>query len=99
MLEMSKVGSAVSLSEASRTQLKSWVRAQFTPRQMALPSRILLMAADGKQDLEIAEALNVNRHTPAFWRKRFLTPGLEERAELKARLETFDKIVFDQKSN
>src|SRR5438874_9912653 len=74
---MPKVASAVVLSEADRNQLESWVRAQFTPQQVALRSHILLMAADGKQDLEIAGELSVNRHTPALWRKRFQTQGLD----------------------
>src|SRR5436309_14014133 len=74
---MPKVASAVVLSEADQNQLESWVRAQFTPQQVALRSRILLMAADGKQDLEIAGELSVNRHTPALWRKRFQTQGLD----------------------
>lgn len=74
---MPKVASAVVLSEADRNRLESWVRAQFTPQQVALRSRILLMAANGKQDLEIADELNVNRHTPALWRKRFRMQGLE----------------------
>jgi len=74
---MPKVASAVVLSEADRNQLENWVRAQFTPQQVALRSRILLMAADGKQDLEIAGELKVNRHTPALWRKRFQTQGLD----------------------
>ena len=74
---MPKVATAVVLSEADRNQLESWVKAQFTPQQVALRSHILLMAADGKQDLEIAAELSVNRHTPALWRKRFQTQGLE----------------------
>jgi transposase len=74
---MPKLASPVVLSEAERNRLESWVRAQFTPQQVALRSRILLMAADGKQDLEIAGELNVNRHTPALWRKRFQTEGLD----------------------
>ena len=74
---MPKTASPVVLSEAERDRLESWVRAQFTPQQVALRSRILLMAADGKQDLEIAGELNVNRHTPALWRKRFQTEGLD----------------------
>ena len=81
---MPKVASAVVLSEADRNQLESWVRAQFTPQQVALRSRILLMAADGKQDLEIAGELNVNRHTPALWRKRFQTQGLDGVWEVQA---------------
>jgi hypothetical protein len=74
---MPKVACAVVLSEADRNQLETWVRAQFTPQQVALRSRILLMAAAGKQDLEIAGELSVNRHTPALWRKRFQTQGLD----------------------
>jgi len=74
---MPKVAAPVLLSEGDRSRLESWVRAQFTPQQVALRSRILLMAADGKQDLEIANELSVNRHTPALWRKRFQAEGLD----------------------
>ena len=81
---MPKVASAVVLSEADRSQLETWVRTQFTPQQVALRSRILLLASAGKQDLEIASELNVNRHTPALWRKRFQTQGLEGLWEIQA---------------
>src|SRR5438552_3994643 len=74
---MSKIAGAVVLAEADRTQLGRWIRAQFTTQQVVLRSRILLMAGEGKQDLEIADELDVNRHTPALWRKRFQTQGLE----------------------
>ena len=74
---MPKIARAVVLSETDRVQLQEWVRAQFTPQQVALRSRILLMAAEGKQDLEIASELEVNRHTPALWRNRFLADGLD----------------------
>src|SRR5215216_2700367 len=74
---MPKVARGVVLSEGEREQLQNWIRAQFTPQQVVLRSRILLMAAEGKQDLEIADELEVNRHTPALWRKRFQTQGLE----------------------
>ena len=74
---MPKIACPVVLTDAERNQLQSWIRAQFTPQQVALRSRILLMAADGKQDLEIADELNVNRHTPALWRKRFQTQRLD----------------------
>src|SRR5881397_3123768 len=74
---MPKIARPVVLSESNREQLQSWVRAQFTPQQVVLRSRILLMAAEGKQDLDIASELEINRHTPALWRKRFQTQGLE----------------------
>lgn len=74
---MPKIARPVVLTDAERNQLQTWVRAQFTPQQVALRSRILLLAADGKQDLEIADELSVNRHTPALWRKRFQTERLD----------------------
>jgi len=84
MAGMPKVASAVVLSEAERNQLQRWVRAQFTPQQVVLRSRILLLAAQGKQDLEIASELEVNRHTPALWRKRFQAQGLDGVWEVQA---------------
>jgi len=74
---MPKVARAVVLSEGDREQLQNWIRAQFTPQQVVLRSRILLMAAEGKQDLEIASELAINRHTSSLWRKRFLGDGLD----------------------
>ena len=65
---MPKVASVIVLSETDRNQLDQWVRAQFTPQQVVLRSRILLLAAEGKQDLEIADELEVNRHTAALLR-------------------------------
>jgi transposase len=74
---MPKVATAVVLSDTDRNQLQSWVRAPSTPQQVSLRSRILLMAGEGKQDLEIAAELKVNRHTPALWRKRFQAQRLD----------------------
>jgi transposase len=81
---MPKIARAVVLSETDRLQLQKWVQAQFTPQQVALRSRVLLMAAEGKQDLEIASELDVNRHTPALWRKRFAVEGLDGIWEIQA---------------
>ena len=83
------------LSDAERDELQRWVRAQFTPQQVALRSRILLMAAEGEQDLEIASELELNRHTPALWRKRFQTQGLEGIWEVQPGRGR--KAVYDEK--
>src|SRR3989442_1181131 len=74
---MARIASAVVLSENDREQLQRWVGAQFTPQQVVLRSRIVLMAGEGKQDLEIASELDINRHTSSLWRKRFEADGLE----------------------
>jgi transposase len=40
-------------------------------------ARIVLLAADGKQDKEIAGDLEITAHKAARWRKRYLDAGLE----------------------
>jgi transposase len=39
-------------------------------------ARIVLLAAEGRQDLEIAAELNITNQKSARWRKRFLQLGL-----------------------
>jgi transposase len=74
----------VVLSQTDRHQLESWAQAQFTPQQVAVASRILLKAADGKQDREIADELKVNRHIVTLWRKRFRKKGIDCLWEIQA---------------
>ncbi len=61
---------ALTLCLADQDQLRTWLRAPSTPQQVALRCRILLAAVPGRQDLEIAAELKINRHTAALWRKR-----------------------------
>jgi transposase len=74
---MAKIAPVVTLSEPEGAQLQQWVRAHSTPQQVALRSRILLLAAEGKANLAIAAELRINRHTPALWRRRFIQEGLD----------------------
>jgi transposase len=84
MCGMAKFAPAVTLSDSDRAQLQQWVRAHFTPQQVALRSRILLLASAGKENLEIAAELKVNRHTPALWRQRYLDEGLDAVWEIQS---------------
>ena len=74
---MAKIALPVTLTEPERDQLDQWIRAQYTPQQVVLRSRIVLLAAEGMQDLEIASELSVNRHTSSLWRRRFRQEGLD----------------------
>src|SRR6266571_4977213 len=56
---------------------QQWLGARGTPQQVALRCRIVLGAAQGRADLAIASALQVNRHTVKLWRKRFAEQGLQ----------------------
>src|SRR5258707_3073383 len=53
------------------------VVADSTPKQVTFRARVLLMADNEKKHWEIAGGRSVNRHTPALWRKRFQTQGLD----------------------
>jgi transposase/DNA-binding CsgD family transcriptional regulator len=73
---MPKSAVALTLSAADQEQIGTWLRASATPQQVVLRCRIVLAAAQGQQDLEIAAELNINRHTVALWRKRVAAEGI-----------------------
>src|SRR5215472_426567 len=75
-LSMARISPVVSLSADDLAQLVKWEAAHSTPQQVALRCRLVLAAAAGKQDLEIASAYEVNRHTAALWRQRVRTAGI-----------------------
>jgi DNA-binding NarL/FixJ family response regulator len=54
---------ALILKAADEQQLRQWVAALGTPHQVAMRSRIVLAAATGQPDSEIAQELAVNRNT------------------------------------
>jgi len=65
----------VALSEADRQELEHWVSAHRTPQQVAQRCRIIVDAANGLRDKDIAESMGINVKTVALWRHRFLAEG------------------------
>ena len=65
------------LTETVREELNKWIAAQRTPQQVAQRSRIILLAADGQTDPEIADQLEMNRKSVALWRHRFMDQGID----------------------
>jgi transposase len=64
------------LSASEVAQLNGWQSAHGTAQQVALRCRLVLAAADGKQDGEIAVAFRVSRHTASLWRRRVHEKGI-----------------------
>jgi transposase len=62
----------VVLSERERAGLERLVRAYTTAQQVALRARIVLLAGDGWNNLQIARELGVDDETPGHWRRRWL---------------------------
>lgn len=65
----------ITVSEADRKELERWVSAHRTPQQVAGRCRIILAAAKGQQDKDIAVNMQINFKTVALWRQRFYSEG------------------------
>lgn len=68
---MGRVAPVVTLTEEERKRLASWTRAGKTEQRLALRSHIILSAARGQQNKEIAQALGIREATVSKWRSRF----------------------------
>lgn len=67
----------MTLSVVDQQQLERWRSSHTTSQQVALHCRIVLAAAAGQPNLQIALALNINRHTAALWRQRVQRQGIQ----------------------
>src|SRR4051795_9583446 len=68
---------AVQLSDEERACLEAWSRRRKTAQALALRSRIVLAAAEGAANYEIAERFGISRPTVTKWRNRFAERRLE----------------------
>lgn len=68
---MARKAASVFLSERQRDLLNALVRAQKTPQQLARRCRIVIFAAEGKTNIEIARELGIEQQQPGRWRKRW----------------------------
>src|SRR5579871_6723721 len=67
----------IELSEAEREQLEAWTRRRTSAQALAQRSRIVLLAAEGLKNTEIAQRLQIKRGTAATWRSRFAVDRLD----------------------
>ena len=74
----------VTLSESDRRELERWANAHRTPQQVVQRCRILVAAAKGQRDKDIAESMGINVKTVALWRKRFSREGPDSLWEVAA---------------
>jgi transposase len=71
------VAVVIELSDEERAQLESWARRGTSAQALAQRSRIVLLAAEGLKNTEIAERLGIKRATAARWRSRFAEHRLD----------------------
>jgi transposase len=71
-----RVAPDIFLSETDRSMLTKWSRGRSTPARLVLRSKIVLLAADGLRNDEIAQRLETSTQTVGLWRGRFANQGL-----------------------
>lgn len=72
-----RVAQALTVSEEQRAILTRWSRGRSTPARLVLRAKIVLRAADGAMNKEIARALDTDVNTVSRWRGRFAEHGLD----------------------
>ena len=73
---MPRVAPAISLSQPTKATLDHLVRSPSTPQNLAQRSRIILAAAAGKSNQQIAGELKLPEITVSKWRRCFASKGL-----------------------
>src|SRR6266513_4104220 len=74
---MPRIAPAIALDSATRTTLTGWVQASCTPQAQVLRSRIVLQAAAGLSNQQIAVVLQIPEVTVGKWRRSFVSLGLD----------------------
>jgi len=67
----------LTLSPAQHDQLASMARSRSLPHGLVTRAKIILLATDGLNNIEIAGKLNLSRPTVGQWRRRYLDQGLQ----------------------
>src|SRR6202035_4272977 len=71
-----RVAPAIELSSEARLELEKLTRRRTTPVRVVQRSRIVLLAAEGMQNKQIAARGGVAPRMAALWRSRFLELGI-----------------------
>jgi transposase len=74
---MPRVAPVVSLNSTAKAALDQLVRSPSTPQGLAQRSRIVLAAAAGRTNQQIAAQLQMPEVTVSKWRRNFVSKGLE----------------------
>ena len=71
-----RVAETLNLTDEQRETLVRWSRGRSTPARSLLRAKIVLRAAEGMMNKDIARQLDTDVNTVARWRKRFAEKGL-----------------------
>ena len=71
-----RIAPCITLNDGQRQTLQRWARGRSTPARLVLRAKIVLAAAEGKENQAIAAELGTDRLLVGRWRKRFAEKGL-----------------------
>ena len=74
---MARAAAGIELTEDEERELRAVLRTPSAPQQQAMRARIVLRAAEGASNTEIAAELGVSLPTVGLWRRNFLCGGLD----------------------
>ena len=72
----------IELASEIREALEGLIRRYATPQQLVVRARIILLAADGKSNTDIASKLEISREMVGLWRNRWASFAALPLAEL-----------------
>src|SRR6266542_2854776 len=81
---MGRAADALEVSDGQREVLDALARSQTLPFRVVTRARVLLLAADGLSNVEIAEVAGVSRPTVLAWRADFAERGLVDFGEVRS---------------
>jgi len=71
-----RIAPAITLSADQRAALEQRARSRSLPARVVERARIVLLAAEGRQDKEVAAAMKITPKKVSRWRRRFLAVGM-----------------------
>src|SRR6266699_6804098 len=72
-----RVAPPISLTNEQRRELLAVANGRSVSVRFSQRARMILLAAEAKQDIEVAAELHVQRQTVARWRERFRALGID----------------------
>jgi transposase len=75
-MDAMRVAAKITFTNEQHATLQRWARGRSTPVRLMQRAKMILLAAEGKQNKEIAATLGVQASTVGRWRQRFTERGL-----------------------
>ena len=86
---MPRIAETIILTEKERTIINEWAKSKTLPIRIVQRARIIQMATQNYENIQIASKLGMSHPTVQLWRDRFLSfrlPGLEKDAPRPGRI-------------